>query len=229
MEFKRQSFIIEILRKKCSIEDIFEYGRMLEIDKNSYYVEQSTLYMNIEKFVDKVYNLGKEEELYYMLLKYVNTFESVGDRTSDKFGKLFNAILEKLSEIDEDDLELNENEFVDPIKFEKKMREKAKFNEDIITTGLSRKADISVLRRKAYSLDYKNYNKMTQRLARYYITVICNKYPPDEWNSNKRYRILYNSLIEMIPQQLFDADDDIEENTEGIIFDTIAKCLIFNE
>ncbi|WP_148551773.1 hypothetical protein [Paraclostridium bifermentans] len=229
MELITQSFIIEVLRRKCSIDDIFEYGRILGIDKNLYYAEQSPLYMNIERFVDKVYNLGKEKELYYMLLKYLNTSEDVGDRTSDRFGKLFNVILEKLSGIDEDDLEFNENEFIDPIEFERKMREKAKFNEDIITTGLSIKADISVLRRKAYSLDYKNYNKMTQRLARYYRNVICNKYPTDEYNSDKRYRVLYNRLVEMIPQELFESDDDIEENIEGIIFDTISKCLIFNE
>ena len=109
------------------------------------------------------------------------------------------------------------------------MREKAKFNEDIIQVGLNLKADISVLRRKAYSLDYKNYNKMTQRLARYYINVICNKYPTYEYNSNKRYTVLYNNLVEMIPEELFNSDEDIEENIEGIIFDTISKCLIFNE
>ncbi len=229
MDFKKQDFMIEVLKRKCSIEDIFRYGRILEIDKNSYYGEQCTLYMNIEKFIEKVYNLGKEDELYDMLLKYMNPIEGVGDRTSDKFGKLFNAILGKLSEIDEDDLEFNEDEFINPIKFEKKMREKAKFNEDIIQVGLNLKADISVLRRKAYSLDYKNYNKMTQRLARYYINVICNKYPTYEYNSNKRYTVLYNNLVEMIPEELFNSDEDIEENIEGIIFDTISKCLIFNE
>ena len=66
-------------------------------------------------------------------------------------------------------------------------------------------------------------------LARYYKYNICVKYPVKDFDANIRFAHLYNSLILMVPDELYEKDVKIEEYVEGIIFDTISKCLIFNE
>lgn len=109
------------------------------------------------------------------------------------------------------------------------MREKARLNEDIVKAGLRIKPDISVLRRKAYALDYKKYEKLIQKMAKYYMYTVCHRYPLGEYNSSYRFQCLYNDLSSMIPQELYEKDDSIDEKIEGIIFDTLSRCLIFNE
>lgn len=223
-----QEEIVKILRDKSKLEDIFSYGRMIGISKNDYYAPGMTLNMIIENFIEVVYQKEQQENLKEIINRQLSKRITISDRAADRFGKLFNIILDKLNTIDEKNYELAESKLIDPIEFEDKMRNKAKLSEDIVRLGIRIKPDISVLRRKANALDYNKYMKMIEKLSDYYINHICEQYPIGEFNADKRYRALNNALLSMVKEELYDEDDDIEDTVKGIIFDTIAHCLIFN-
>lgn len=222
--------IVSELNQNFDKHDLFSIGRRLGIDCTDFYVDQSIHKDNVERFVTKIDQINKLEELYEIIKKNDRVTQvsiSTSDRTAIKFGKLFNSILEGLSDIEEKDFK--ESDLFTPTDFEEKMRKKAKLGEDIINIGIKIKPDISVLRRKAYNLDYTKYNLMINKLSRFYRQNICKKYPIAEYNSSHRFNALYDELLNMVPEELFDIDDNIDEKVEGIIFDTISQCLIFNE
>ena len=59
--------------------------------------------------------------------------------------------------------------------------------------------------------------------------TICVKYPVGIVPSSERFSRLYNEILNVIPDKLYDEIEDVEVNVEGLIYETISKCLIFNE
>lgn len=229
-ELKEQDDLIELIIQSYSEGDILSASRRIGIDPKEFYAEGLTIKKLANDFVLRVYQLGKVSQLNEYVAQTrvgINSRINISDKSAEKFSLLLNNFLEKLNDIDEADFE--ESELFDPIEFEDKMRNRAKLSEDIIKQGILLKPDIVVLRRKANALDYGKYSKLIQKLAKYYIFNICGKYPSNEYSANRRFIELRKELLEMIPEALYDKDDETEEYIDGIIFDTISKCLIFND
>lgn len=230
IKLREKEDLIQLISQSYNTQEILSTSRTLGIDPNDFYAEGVTHKKIADDFVTRVYQLEKESELsqYIMnnhreLLSQINT----NDKAAEKFSLLLNSFLDKLSDIDEE--EFPESALFDPIEFEGKMRNKAKLSEDIIRQGVLLKPDIIVLRRKANAFDYSRYKKLIQKLAKYYLYRVCVEYPRDKFDANRRFVELRKSLMDMVPDDLYERDDDIEEYVEGIIFDTISKCLIFND
>ncbi|MBU3072846.1 hypothetical protein [Clostridium estertheticum] len=226
----KQDKLIQMITCDCDRSDILSISRSIGIRPSDFDSPNLPMRQLAEDFVTRAFQKGKSEEL----LKEVNlrkiglvSKNSVGDKSVEIFMKLLNHFLNKFDDIEEK--EFDESELFDPIEFEEKMRVRANLSEDIVRAGVRIKSDITVLRRKAYALDYKKYKTLIQKLAKYYMYTICIKYPLNEFDSNTRFGHLYNELLAMIPDELYENDSNIEEKIEGIIFDTISKCLIFNE
>ena len=227
---KEQNDLIQLISRSCDEQDILSVSRELGIDSSEFYARSLTMRRLAEDFVQRVYQLGKQEKLKECIRKKsINQFSkiSINNKSAEKFSTFLNDVLNKLSNIDEENFP--ESELFEPIEFEDKMRNRAKLSEDIIIQGINMKPDIIVLRRKAYAFDYKKYSTLIQKLAKYYLYTICREYPRDQYDANKRFVILRNTLIDMISEELYSRDDEIEEYIDGIIFDTISKCLIFND
>lgn len=229
-DLKAKEELIQLIFKSYNEQDILSMSRNLGIDSADFYVKEATLKKIANDFVERVYQLGKEKELKDYLSNNCRSMISqikTNDKAAEKFSMLLNSFLDKLSDIDEENFP--ESELFDPIEFEEKMRNKAKLSEDIIKQGVLLKSDIIVLRRKAYAFDYGKYSKLIQKLSKFYLYKVCESFPRNEYDANKRFGELRKALIHMIPDELYDRDDDTEEYVEGIIFDTISKCLIFND
>lgn len=230
LDLKAKEKLIQFVSRSYNEQDILSISRNIGIDPVDFYVKGVPLKTTANDFIERVYQLGKAKDLEkyitnnrWDMLSQINT----NDKAAEKFSILLNSFLDKLSDIDEENFP--ESELFDPIEFEDKMRNKAKLSEDIIKQGVLLKSDIIVLRRKAYAYDYGKYSKLIQKLTKYYLYKVCEKFPRDEFDANKRFGELRKALIDMIPDDLYDRDDDTEEYVEDIIFDTISKCLIFND
>ncbi|MDI9215601.1 hypothetical protein [Clostridium tertium] len=227
---QKQEELIQLITSDCDRNDILSISRCVGIHPSEFYSEAIPVRQLAEGLVSRVFQKGKGDklitEVHQRKLNLVSK-GNVSDKSAEIFGKLLNHFLEGFNDIEEK--EFDESELFDPMEFEEKMRVRAKLNEDIVRNGIRIKSDITVLRRKAYALDYKKYELLIQKLARYYMHTICVKYPLVEYDSNARFSHLYNALLSMIPDTLYENDIEIEEKVEGIIFDTISKCLIFNE
>lgn len=152
-------------------------------------------------------NLGINSADFYV--REAALRKTANDKAAEKFSMLLNSFLDKLSDIDEENFP--ESELFDPMEFEDKMRNKAKLSEDIIKQGILLKSDIIVLSRKAYAFDYGKYSKLIQKLSKFYLYKVCEKFPRNEFDANKRFAELRKALIHMIPDELYDRDDDTEE------------------
>lgn len=230
LKLKEKEDLIQLVSQSYNIQDILSISRNLGIETIDFYAEGVPKRKLANDFIDRVYQLGKASNLIEYItnnrrdvLSQINT----NDKAAEKFAILLNSFLDKLCDIDEEDFP--ESALFDPIEFEDKMRNKAKLSEDIIKQGILLKSDIIVLRRKAYAFDYEKYSKLIQKLAKFYLYKICEKFPRDQYDANKRFGELRKALIDMIPDDLYDKDDETEKYVEGIIFDTISKCLIFND
>lgn len=222
--------LVQHVANKCNREDILSLSRCIGVNPNDFDSDVVSIRQLSERFITRAFQLGREDDLIQQLTnrKEIGLSKlSVSDKSAEIFGELLNLFLDGFNDIDEKDFE--ESELFNPIEFEEKMRNKAHLSEDIVRAGINIKSDVTVLRRKAYALDYKKYNKLIQKLARYYMHTICVLYPVDQYDSSKRFSYLFNALLAMIPSELYERDVDIEDKVEGIIFDTISKCLIFNE
>lgn len=227
---REQEYLIQIILQSYNEQDVLSASRSLGVDPNSFYAEGINHGKLANDFVTRVYQLGKQNELSEYIAssgRGVLSQINVNDKSAEKFSLLLNNFLDKLSDIDGEDFP--ESALFDPIEFEDKMRNKAKLSEDIIKQGVLMKPDIIVLRRKANAFDYSKYSKLIQKLAKYYLYRVCERFPRDKYDANYRFVELRKALVKMIPDNLLDKEDDIEEYVEGIIFDTISKCLIFND
>lgn len=229
-KIKEQGDIIDLISKTCNEQDVLSISRELGIDPKDFYATGITIVTLANNFVVRVYQLGKETELIeYLGIKKKTFFSNIkiSNKSAERFSLLFNSFLDGLADIDEADFP--ESDLFSPIEFEDKMRNKAKLSEDIIKQGVIMKSDITVLRRKANALDYVKYKKLIQKLAKHYLYKICDEYPRDKYDANQRLIALRKSLLQMVPEDLYDRDDEVEEYVDCIIFDTISKCLIFND
>lgn len=227
---REQDDLVQIISQSYDEQDILSASRNLGINYQDFYAEGVSHRKLADEFVRRVYQLGKQKELSEYIAnngRGVLSQINVNDKSAEKFSLLLNNFLDKLSDIDGEDFP--ESELFDPIEFEDKMRNRAKLSEDIIKQGVLMKPDIIVLRRKANAFDYSKYSKLIQKLAKYYLYRVCEQFPRDKYDANCRFVELRKALVKMIPDNLFDKEDDIEEYVEGIIFDTISKCLIFND
>lgn len=229
-DLQQQEDLIQLMASNCKKEDILSFSRKIGIPQSDFYVDTIPMRELSERFVNRAVQLGKDDELSVLFKERERNIivkNTVSDKSAELFGKLLNHFMEKFDYIEGKDF--NESELFDPIEFETKMREKARLNEDIVRTGIRLKSDIVVLRRKAYALDFKKYEALTQKLARFYMHNVCVKYPIGQYDASTRFSYLYNTLCSMITEELYEKDSDIEEKVEGIIYDTISKCLIFNQ
>ena len=227
---KEQEEIIELMKQSYSEEDILSVSRKIGVPQSEFWASGLTTGRLANDLVSRAYQLNKGQLLKKVISERPNMFEmkiNISDKSAVKFSRVLNKFLEKLSDIGEKDFQ--ESDLFEPIQFEEKMRNKAKLSEDIIMQGVMLKSDITVLRRKANAFDYSQYKNLIQKLATYYIYTICVKYPVNEYAANRRFAELRLALLEMISDELYYNDDDIETYVDGIIFDTISKCLIFNE
>ncbi len=235
-------YIIRTIPNYYNRVDIKSIGRKLGINESDYYVESLPLLNVSENLVNRIRQLTKCEELKDIIsadpvLKRPDFFsnfacdyytkDSLNNIKAESFGKFFTALLGNLDNLEEKDFE--ESELIPPIEFEDKMREKAKLNEDIVRSGLVIKNDIVSLRKRANALDYKQYEILLQRIGRIYRNTICNIYPEDTVVSSKRFRKLYILIQENIPSDIKENCEDLDIYIEGLIYDTIAHCLIFNQ
>lgn len=166
---------------------------------------------------DKLVQVLREKRAYKQIPKNHLNF-----RLTSLFSDLFHELIDKLPNSEEKDFE--ESELFDPLEFEEKMINKAKFSQDRVNIGIISKTDISILRRKAYNIGYKDYEKLRTKIARFYINDICIKYPPNEYDADFRFSELFKVLYSMVKDKF----EDVDELVEGIIYDIISKCLIFN-
>lgn len=229
-ELQEQEEVIQLLIESYNEVDILSASRRLGIDSSEFYARGVTIAALANDFVIRVYQKGKSKELNDYIASErigINSNLNISNKSAEKFSILLNYFLDNLSDIPEADFE--ESELFDPIEFEEKMRHRANLSEDVIRQGITLKPDIVVLRRKANAFDYEKYSKLIQKLAKFYMYVVCGKFPRDKYSANERFTELRKALLCFIPEDLYDRDDDIEEYIDGIIFDTISKCLIFND
>lgn len=226
-ELERRSYLVNEVINHFGNHDFLECSRKLGIQKAEFYNELIPKVDLAERFIERVYELEKENELdNYLITK--NTGLSTSNRSAESFGKLLNAILEEFDKTDKSE-DFKECDLFKPIEFEEKMRKKAQLSEDLIEAGIRIKPDIVVLRKKARALNYSNYEKLIQKLARFYKHSICVNYPVGTVSSSERFSRLYNAIENIIPERLYHEVEDIETNIEGLIYETISQCLIFNE
>ncbi|WP_346911077.1 hypothetical protein [Faecalicatena orotica] len=227
---REQEEVIQLLIESYNEVDILSASRKLGIDPSGFYANGITIAKLANDFVIRVYQLGKNKELNDYIARErigIDSKINISNKSAEKFSLLLNSFLDNLSDIDGEDFA--ESDLFDPIEFEDKMRNRAKLSEDVIRQGITLKPDIVVLRRKANALDYEKYSKLIQKLAKFYLYIICEKFPRDKCSANERFAELRKALLRFIPDNLYDKDDEIEEYIDGIIFDTISKCLIFND
>jgi hypothetical protein len=242
IELLEKEYIIRTIPQCYNQLDIKSIGRKLGIPESDYYVDYITLANLSDNLVQRIFQLSKYEELKVIInedqeLKRPNFFmnfpkdyykkDSLDNIKAENFGKFFTALLDKLNDLEEKDFE--ECELIPPIEFEDKMREKANLSEDIVRAGLLLKNDIVSLRKRANALDYKEYEKLLQRIGRIYRNTICDIYPEDAVPSSKRFRELYKLIEFNVPDYIKDSCEDLDMYVEGLIYDTIAHCLIFNQ
>lgn len=242
MELLEKDYIIKTIPLYYSQLEIKSIARKLGIPESDFYTSSLPTINISDNLVERVSQLSKYEDLKSIIngdceLQRPNFFDnfakeyykkdSLNNMKAEKFGKFFTALLVKLDELEERDFE--ESELIPPIEFEDKMREKAHLNEDIVRSGLVLKNDIVSLRKRANALDYKQYEKLLQRIGRIYRNTICNVYPEDSVPSSKRFRELYRLIIDNVPEDIKENCEDLDMYVEGLIYDTIAHCLIFNK
>lgn len=242
MELLEKDYIIKNIPLYYNQLEIKSIGRRLGIPESDYYVESLPPANISDNLIERVAQLSKYQDLKAIInedkdLKRPNFFmnfakeyykkDSLDNIKAENFGKFFTALLCKLDNLTEKDFE--ESELITPIEFEDKMREKANLSEDIVRAGLVLKNDIVSLRKRANALDYKEYEKLLQRIGRIYRNTICNIYPEDTVSSSKRFRALYKLINDNVPDYIKNSCEDIDMYVEGLIYDTIAHCLIFNQ
>lgn len=242
IELLEKDYIIRNIPIHYNELEIKSIGRRLGIPESDFY-SSSLPSINIsDKLVERVVQLSKYGELKVLInedqqLKRTNFFnnftkdyykkDSIDNVKAESFGKFFTALLANLDNLEEKDFE--ESELIPPIEFEDKMRKKANLNEDIVMAGLVLKNDIVSLRKRANALDYKKYEKLLQRIGRIYRNTICSIYPEDVVPSSKRFRALYKLINNNVPDDIKKNCEDVDMYVEGLIYDTIAHCLIFNQ
>lgn len=222
--------------------EIKSIGRKLGIPESDFYTVSLPTRNISENLVERVSQLSKYEDLKSIInedceLKRSSFFDnlskdyykkdSLDNIKAESFGKFFTALLANLDNLEEKDFE--ESELITPIEFEDKMRKKAKLSEDIVRAGVVLKNDIVSLRKRANALDYTKYEKLLQRIGRIYRNTICSIYPEDTVSSNKRFRALYRLINDSVPDYIKESCEDLDMYVEGLIYDTIAHCLIFNQ
>ncbi|AVQ47461.1 hypothetical protein C7M60_17480 [Clostridium botulinum] len=242
MQLIEKDYVIRTIPKYYNNMDIKSIGRKLDIPEGDFYADGLTMSILSDKLVERVFQLSKYEDLKSIInedsdLKRINFFndlpkdyyssDPLDNVKAKSFGKFYTTLLSQLDNLEEKDFD--ESELIEPVKFEEKMRHKAKLNEDIINGGIALKNDIVSLRKRANALDYSSYDKLLQRIGRIYRNILCSQYPEDEVLSSIRYRKLYNVLYSCVPDEIKEDCEDIDMYVEGIIYDTIAHCLIFNK
>lgn len=209
------------------MNDFLSCARQLGIDRSEFFSEQTENIVLAERLVERVFQLEKENLLVdFLIAKKMKL--NTSNRSAEAFGRLLNAMLEEFDKTDKSE-EFKECDLIKPIDFEEKMRNKAQLSEDLVEAGIKIKPDIVVLRKKAKALNYSSYEKLIQKLAKFYIHIICVKYPVKMVSSSERFSVLYNEILNIIPDRLYDEIEDVEANVEGLIYETISQCLIFNE
>lgn len=236
--------LIHSLPDYYNTDDIKGMADILGIKHATFIGDGLTEQQVCSKFVDELRKRDMINELIYTIrnnqtygrpkFKFnlnSSAIKPLNEKRAHKFGDLFTVLLKKLSEVEESKIssEMADIDSVDPVDFEDKMRKKAKLSPDIINQAIDIKPEISVLQRKAKILNYKDYYKLIRKVAWYYTTEICGQYPPEIVNSSDRYRKLYDDIMNMLPDDFEDEENDIETKVSGIIFDAVSKCLIFNE
>lgn len=227
MELERKSILVQEISRCFSSHDFLDCARKLDIQSSEFFSEKTPNIDLAERLVERVFQLEKESQLEnYLVTK--NMKLNTSNKSAEAFGKLLNVMLEELDKTDKSE-DFKESELINPIDFEEKMREKAHLSEDLIQAGINIKPDIVVLRKKAKALNYSSYEKLIQKLAKFYIHTICVKYPVETVPSSERFSRLYHEILNIIPDKLYNEIEDVEANIEGLIYETISKCLIFNE
>lgn len=241
MDLYEKDYIIKTIPNKYNVYEMKSIGRRLDIPETDFFVQSLTPKELSERLVNRICQLSKINEFKLLVssddeLKRLDFFElyqppyltrPLDNSRVVKFGNFFTVLLKELDNLEEKDFE--ESELILPRDFEDKMRYGAKLNEDIIQAGFLLKNDIVSLRKRAKALDYNKYGKLLQKIGRIYRNIICNEYPEDSIESSVRFRKLYNFIYDNVPKDIQEDYDELDEYIEGLIFDTIAHCLIFNQ
>lgn len=235
-------YVIRKMSESYNNMDIKSFARKLNIQEGDFYNEKLSMLELSDKFVERIIQLSKFDQLKKIIieddnLKRPNFFDDLPKEyyssnpldniKAKNFGKFYTILLSKLDELEEKDFE--ESELIEPVQFEEKMRKKAKLSDDFVISGIEVKNHIVSLRKRAYALDYKSYNILLQRVGRIYRNSLCSVYPEDKVDSNTRFRELFNLLYRCVPDPIKEECENIDMYVEGIIYDTIAHCLIFNK
>lgn len=162
------------------------------------------------------------------------TFSKLDTQLAIKLGELYQELLVKLNEAEE---EYEEEEFsgandnVDDgnkiIEFKRKLRDVAEFSPSNCIHAIDSKNENTVLKRKAKKLGFDKYEELIKKMRNYYNKRILSRYPPNLYNADKRLEIMIDELFEFLPANF--QDDDAIDYLNGIIFDTTFQCKIFNE
>lgn len=240
-ELIEKDYIINTIPRHYNKIDIKSIGRKLGIPEVDFFNENITLLELSDNLVQRVEQLSKCNELKNLInndlsLNRTNFFEDfskdyyrrdlIDNIKAKDFGEFYTALLKNLDNLEEKYFE--ESELIEPIKFDEKMEKKAGLSPDIINAGLLLKNDIVSLRKKANALNYTEYERLLQRIGRIYRNKICAVYPDDVIDSSIRFRELYNLLDKTVPKTVKKKCENWDMYIEGLIYDTIAHCLIFN-
>lgn len=174
-----------------------------------------------------------EEELNNMFIPPTSSINTTDFDTylAFDFGRLYQDLLNSLETVEVTDQVNKEGflntDFIRHIEFKAKLRFKAKFKPSTRKLGIEHKNDNTVLQRKAQKLGFQSYREIDIKVGQLYQEILI-EYPVETFSPEKRLNELMSKLRLFIPEE--QRNNRYTTNyLYGIIFGTVAQCLIFNE
>jgi hypothetical protein len=110
-------------------------------------------------------------------------------------------------------------------RLERKLRD-ARFSDTFIAYAKRTRTDLSVIHRKAELLGFRGYTRLQDRISSVWVNVVERFFPKTEYSPEQQYHgfidLLYSRCLKPKHKEM----DSIDNLLAGIIFDTVAICVI---
>lgn len=151
------------------------------------------------------------------------------DRIVVRFGSLLQEMLDFFDSTSDEEIAAallaQKEESKNVRRLQKKLSD-AEFSESFVKYAKRTRNDLSVIHRKAELLGFHGYTRLQDRVSSVWVHVIERLYPKTEYTPEQQYHRLIDLLYSRCLHQKHRDIDDIDDLLAGIIFDTVANCVI---
>lgn len=144
-------------------------------------------------------------------------------RTIIDFGKLLDGLLENVSSKEFNLAKIKKGK--PPVKLVNKLRN-AKIDGTLFKYAVRCRNDMAYIRREAEKMGFDGYSSLQLRLQSIFVNVIIKRLPCPPNTAEDHYHYFVDFLYENCVPETYHELENLDDMLAGIIFDTVAHCVI---